>query len=111
MSILRLLEYFLIEANKLEITDIQRKKLSNLPEKYIYPLTIKESEYKTLVLTVVDILTNPNFDNDKLKSALNKSKSKALEMSLLSVDAIDEIRQIIGIENFKMLLRPMVRKK
>jgi len=111
ISITQLLEYLLIQSSKLDLTDDQKKKLSNLPKKYIYNLTIKEGEYELSVLNVVEILTNPNFNVAELKSALRNSKAKAIEMSLISVDAIDEIRQIIGIENFKMILGPMAIKK
>lgn len=111
VSIIQLLEYYLIQANNLEITDDQRKGLSDLPKKYIYPMTIKNAEYEISVLDVVDILTNPNFNTDELKSALKKSKAQALEMSLLSVDAIDEIRQIIGLDNFTIIMNSMKMKK
>ena len=111
VSIIQLLEYYLIQANNLEITDDQRKGLSDLPKKYIYPMTIKNAEYEISVLDVVDILTNPNFNTDELKSALKKSKAQALEMSLFSVDAIDEIRQIIGLDNFTIIMNSMKTKK
>ena len=111
VSIIQLLEYYLIQANNLEITDDQRERLSDLPKKYIYPMTIKNAEYEISVLDVVDILTNPNFNTAELKSALKKSKAQALEMSLLSVDAIDEIRQIIGLDNFTIIMKAMKMKK
>lgn len=111
VSIIQLLEYYLIQANNLEITDDQRERLSDLPKKYIYPITIKNAEYEISVLDVVNILTNPNFNTAELKSTLKKSKAQALEMSLLSVDAIDEIRQIIGLDNFTIIMKSMKMKK
>jgi len=111
VSMSQLIEYYLIKSSSLDLTDDQRDKLSNIPKKYIYSIAIIEAEFKLSRIKVAELMSNPNFNTDEVKLGITKSKESALETSLMSVDAIDEIRQIIGIENFKMILRPISIKK
>ena len=107
ISMVQLIEFYLNKSSKMNLTDNQRDKLSNISKKYIYPLTITEAEFKLSRIKVSELVTNPNFNADEVKLEIKNSKNLALEMSLTSVDAINEIREIIGIENFETIMESM----
>lgn len=103
-SMSKVLEYLLIEAQKMELDNEQRKRLIDVRNKYLVPLIRKEADYNLTRLKVVDMMQNPDFDTEKLKVKTKELKEQAWEMSEIAIDALDEIRDVVGLENFRKLM-------
>lgn len=103
-SMSKVLEYLLIEAQKMELDNEQRKILMDVRTKYLVPLIRKEADYNLTRLKVVDMMQNPDFDTEKLKVKTKELKEQAWEMSEIAIDALDEIRDVVGLENFRKLM-------
>lgn len=102
-----LVQYFLMNANTLDLKDSQREKLNNIKKDYLYPMIQKEANFRISEMKVMDLLKKPDFNTDKLKSAIQMSINLTLENALLSIDALDAIRNAVGIDNFNKLIKLM----
>lgn len=96
-----IVHHVFMKANTLNLTDAQRKEVSTIRERYIYPMTRKEADFKISHMKVMDMLQDPNFDPTKVKAEVKASNDINLEMANMSVDALTAIRKAIGVENFK----------
>lgn len=94
----------LTNASHLKLTEKQKTSLSNIPEKYVYPLRKIEAEYDIARMKINKLMKDPDFDLSVAKRETKLLQDVALEMSYLSLDAIAEIRNIVGLENFKTIL-------
>jgi hypothetical protein len=90
-----------MKTNSLNLTDTQRKQLAGIPERYIYPMIRKEADLKISHMRIMGMLHDPNFDPAKVKSETKASNEIKLEMANMAIDALADIRNAIGIENFK----------
>lgn len=102
-----LVQYFLMNANTLDLTDSQREKLNNIKKDYLYPMIQKEANFRISEMKVMDLLKKPDFNTEELKSAIQMSINHTLENALLSIDALDAIRNAVGIDNFNKLIKLM----
>lgn len=96
-----LVQHALMKTNSLNLTDTQRKQLAGIPERYIYPMIRKEADLKISHMRIMGMLHDPNFDPAKVKSETKASNEIKLEMANMAIDALADIRNAIGIENFK----------
>lgn len=96
-----IVHHVFMKANTLNLTDAQRKELASIREKYIYPMTSKEADFKISHMKIMDMLQDPNFDPTKVKEEIKTSNEINLEMANMSIDALTAIRKAIGVENFK----------
>ena len=94
----------LITASQLQLTEKQKTSLSSIPEKYLYPLRRMEAEYDIARMKINNLMKDPDFDLSVVRRETKLLQNVALEMSYLSLDAIAEIRNIIGLENFKTIM-------
>ena len=97
-------DMLLINANTLQLTDKQRESLSRIPEKYVYPLRRIEADYDIARMKINSLMQDPEFDTTQAKEETKILQETALEMSYMSIEAIAEIRNIVGLENFKKIL-------
>jgi hypothetical protein len=102
-----MLHHLLMKANDLELTDQQKKELSNVNEMNLYPIVQKEADFKISHIKVMDMLHDPNFDPSKVKEEIKNSNDINLAMADLYVDGLVSIRKTIGVDNFKKIMRPM----
>ena len=96
-----IVNHVLMNANTLKLTDVQKKELANVQEKYIYPMIRKEADFKISHMKIMNMLQDPNFDPAKVKAEVKASNDINLDMANMSVDALAAIRKAIGVENFK----------
>ncbi len=94
----------LINANSLQLTEKQKKSLSMIPDKYVYPLRRIEADYDIARMKINNLMQDPNFDITQVKEETKLLQETALKMAYMSIDAIAEIRSIVGLENFKKIL-------
>lgn len=94
----------LINANSLQLTEKQKKSLSMIPDKYVYPLRRIEADYDIARMKINNLMQDPNFDITQVKEETKLLQETALKMAYMSIDAIAEIRSIVGLENFKIIL-------
>ncbi len=108
-----LIHHALMKANSLDLTDVQRKGLAGIPERYIYPIIHKEADLKVSHMKIISMLHDPNFDPAKVKSETKVSNEIKLEMVKMSIDALSAIRNAIGVENFKKIseIKPIMDSK
>jgi len=85
----KVLNLLTIKAKTLDLTEKQKEELDLIQEKYIFPLAIKEAEHNISRMKVVNIIQDPNFDPTEAKRLV-------------------EIRKVIGIENYKMIISRVV---
>lgn len=102
-----LVQYFLLNASTLELTDSQRKELDNIKKDYLYPMIQKEAAFRISEMKVMDLLKNPDFNTEKVKSAIKMSVNLTLENALTSIDALTAIRHAVGLDNFNKLIGMM----
>jgi hypothetical protein len=102
-----MVHHVLIQANKLDLTDTQRKDLASIREKYVYPMVRKEADFKISHMKIMDMLQDPNFDPAKVKAEVKLSNDINLEMANMSVDALAAIRKAIGVDKFKKISEMM----
>ncbi|MBI2486776.1 MAG: hypothetical protein HYW01_07435 [Deltaproteobacteria bacterium] len=98
-----MVHHVLIQANKLDLTDTQKKDLASIREKYVYPMVRKEADFKISHMKIMDMLQDPNFDPAKVKAEVKLSNDINLEMANMSIDALTAIRKAIGIDKFKKI--------
>lgn len=104
-------DMLLINANTLQLTDKQRESLSMIPEKYVYPLRKIEADYDIARMKINNLMQDPEFDTKQTKAETKILQETALKMSYISIDAIAEIRSIVGPENFKTILSMLGQKE
>jgi len=104
-------DMLLIDANTLQLTDTQKKSLSMIPEKYVYPLRKIEADYDIARMKINNLMQDPEFDPTKAKKETKILQETALEMSYMSIEAIAEIRNIVGLDNFKTILSMLSQKE
>jgi hypothetical protein len=88
-----IVNHVLMNANTLKLTDIQ--------DKYIYPMIRKEADFKISHMKIMNMLQDPNFDPANVKAEVKASNDINLDMANMSVDALAAVRKAIGVENFK----------
>ena len=104
----KVLNLLTIKAKTLDLTEKQKEELDLIQERYIFPLAIKEAEHNISRMKVVNIIQDPNFDPTEAKKAAETLKQTAVEMSYIVIDGLVEIRKVIGIENYKMIISRVV---
>ncbi len=104
-------DMLLMNANTLQLTDTQKKSLSKIPDKYVYTLRRKEADYDIARMKINNLMQDPEFDTTQAKEETKILQETALEMSYISIDAIAEIRNIVGLENFKTILSMLGQKE
>ena len=100
----KILNRLIIKANTLDLTEEQRERLSTIQEKYVFPLAKEEAEYNISRMKVVNIIQDPSFSPAEAKKASKALKETALEMSYVLIDGLVELRTVIGMENYKMII-------
>ena len=103
-SISKVVDQLLNYANTLQLTEQQKESLSAIREKYVYPIAQKEADHYIAIMKVGSLMQDPNFDVDQVKKETKILEEISIEMAYMSIDAIAEIRSIVGIENFKTIL-------
>lgn len=99
----KVLNLIIVKAKTLDLTEEQMKGLNLVQEKYVFPLAKKEAEHNISRMMIIKIIQEPDFDPVEAKKASEKLKQTALEMSYTLIDGLVEIREIIGLENYKIL--------
>lgn len=99
----KILNQLIIKANTLDLTEDQREELDMVQEKYVFPLAKKEAEHNISRMTVINIIQEPDFNPAEAKKASVKLKQTALEMSYTLIDGLAEIREVVGLENYKII--------
>ncbi len=98
-----LVQEFLLYASTLDLTDSQRRELDNIKEDYLYPMIQNETDFQISEIRVSDMLKAPNFDPEMIKKAIEISIKLTRENAIMSIDALDAIRKVVGIDNFNKL--------
>ena len=102
-----MVQYFIANALTLDLTNSQRQQLDNVKKDYLYPMIQKETDFRVSEMKVMDLLKNPDFEAEKVKSAIKNTINLTLENALMSIDALAAIRKAVGIDNFNTLLEMM----
>ena len=97
----------LTKASSLDLSDSQEKELSAILEKYVFPMIRNESDFKIYNMKVNDILKDPNFDPEKVKAEMKVLEEFSIKEINMAIDAIAAIRDVIGIDNFKVVMGMM----
>jgi len=103
----KMLNFLIIKANTLGLTEKQREELDLIQEKYIFPLAIKEAEHNISRMKVINVIQEPDFDPEEAKKASETLKQTALDMSFMLIDGLVEIREVIGLENYSIITSRM----
>lgn len=98
-----MVHHILIKANSQDLTDTQRKELASIRERYIYPMIRKEADLKISHMRIMGMLHDPNFDPAKVKAEIKTPNEIHIEMANMAIDALADIRNAIGVENFKKI--------
>jgi Spy/CpxP family protein refolding chaperone len=102
-----LVQQFLMNAENLDLTYSQRQELDNIKKDYLYPMIQKEADFQISETKVTDMLKEPDFDPEKVKSAIETSIKLTLENAIMSIDALAAIRNAVGMDNFNKLREMM----
>lgn len=102
-----LVQYFLMNSENLDLTSSQRQEIENIKRDYLYPMIQKEKDFKISNVKVMDLLKEPDFEPQEVKSAIETSIKLSMENALMSVDAIAAIRKAVGMDNFNKLREMM----
>jgi hypothetical protein len=98
-----MVNHVIMSANTLNLTDTQKKELTDVQEKYVFPMVHKEADFKISHMKIMNMLQDPNFDPAKVKAEIKASNDINLDMANMSVDALAAIRKAVGVENFKKI--------
>ncbi|MAT38208.1 MAG: hypothetical protein CL946_01250 [Ectothiorhodospiraceae bacterium] len=99
----RLVQEFLLNASTLDLSESQRQQLDDIKEEYLYPMIQKEADFQISEMRVSDMLKEPDFNPEKIKRAIETSINLTRENAIMSIDALDAIRKVVGIDNFNKL--------
>ena len=88
----------IMKADTLDLTDTQKKEISGLNDKYLKPLSQKESDFRDEHM--MNMMKDPNFDPKALKAAIKSSNDLNMDMADMMVDALAEARKTLGPEKF-----------
>lgn len=99
----KVLDLLIVKAKTLDLTEKQREELGLVQELYVFPLAKKEAEHNISRMMVIKIIQEPDFDPDEAKKASEKLKQTALDMSYTLIDALVQIREVIGLKNYTIL--------
>ncbi len=102
-----MVHHIMMKATTLDLTDAQKKELTEINGKYLYPIVQKEADFKISHMKIMDTLHDSNFDPAKLKSEIKTSNQLSLETADMMVDALAAIRKTVGPENFKQCMQMM----
>lgn len=102
-----MVQHFIMNAEKMDLTYSQRQKLDNIKQEYLYPMIQNEAEFQISEMNVMDLLRQQDFEPEKIKSAIQKSINITLQNALMSIDALAAIREAVGIDNFNILREMM----
>ncbi len=102
-----MIHHILIETNTLDINEAQKNELSAIKEKYLYPIVQKEADFKISHMKIMDMLHDPNFDAEKLRSEIKISNQINLDLSDMMIDALTSIRKAIGLDNYEQIMKMM----
>lgn len=102
-----LVQYFLVNAENLDLTYSQRQEIEKIKKDYLYPMIQKETDFQISNMKVMDLLKEPDFEPEEVKSAIVSSIKLSMENALMSVDALDAIRKAVGMDNFNILREMM----
>jgi len=106
----KIVQDFLNKASSLDLTETQKKELSKIREKYVYALVRNEGDYKVAHMKVNDMLMNPEFVPKNVKAEIKALLEFSLEEVNTAIDAIAALRDVIGVENLKVVMREMASK-
>lgn len=106
----KVLKQLIIKANTLDLTEDQRRGLDMVQENYVFLLAKKEAEHNISRMTVINIIQEPDFDPTEAKKASEKLKQTALEMSYTLIDGLAKIREVVGLENYKIITTRTIMK-
>lgn len=98
-----MVQHFIINAEKLDLTYYQRQQIENIKQDYLYPMIQKEADFQISNMKVMDLLKEADFEPKKIKVAIEKSINLSLENALMSIDALAAIRKAVGVDNFNKL--------
>jgi len=99
--------HILMKANTLDLTEGQKNELEVIKEKYLYPMVQKEADFKISHMKTMDMLHDPNFDAEKLRSEIKISNQINLDLSDMMIDALTSIRKAIGLDDYEQMIKMM----
>jgi hypothetical protein len=102
-----MVHHIIMKATTLDLTSAQKKELTEINGKYLYPIVQKEADFKISHMKIMDMMHDSNFDPAKLKSEIKTSNQLNLETADMMVDALAAIRKAVGPENFKQCMQMM----
>ena len=103
----RMLNHTIMMARTLDLTDKQNKELTDIQEKYLYPTIKKGADFRISHIKIMNMVHDPNFDKEALKSEIKVANDLSLQMANSFVDGLAEVRKTIGLENYKEIMGPM----
>ncbi|MAT38728.1 MAG: hypothetical protein CL946_03910 [Ectothiorhodospiraceae bacterium] len=102
-----MVHHILMKANTLDLTEGQKNELEVIKEKYLYPMVQKEADFKISHMKTMDMLHDPNFDAEKLRSEIKISNQINLDLSDMMIDALTSIRKAIGLDDYEQMIKMM----
>lgn len=90
--------HMLMMADELGLTEEQKKTLRGVEDRYLYPMIQKEAELKVANMKLHDLMMGEGFDAKKAKAQAQTVNTLKLEMTGLSIDAMETMRKAIGPE-------------
>ncbi len=106
----KIVQIILIKADSLDLSITQKKELSEIREKYVYPMIRNEGDFNISHMKVNDMLQNPDFDPKMVKAEIKILLDFSLKEVNMAIDAIAALRDVIGVDNFKVVMGVMTLK-
>ena len=94
----------IMNAGEMDLTETQKKEMAELNDKYMNPMTQKESDLRAAHKQMIMTMQDPNFDPKTLKSEIKSSNDINLELADMMVDAMASARKTLGPEKFKQCM-------
>jgi Spy/CpxP family protein refolding chaperone len=105
----RMLNTMITAALGMDITDDQKKSVSDLNDKYVIPISATETEIRQSDIEIEKMLQDPSFDPAKVKKEMDKVNADRKKVMNDYVDCLASLRDTIGKENYKTLKESQYR--
>jgi len=99
----RILEDLIDGVNKLDLNATQKNQLQEILKNDINPVIVREKEYKSANLKIINMLNELKYNDNEIKNELTILDQLNKEILDKSMKAILAVRKVIGLEKFKKI--------
>ena len=99
----KILENLIDGVNKLDLNATQKEQLKEILKNDINPVIVREKEYKSANLKIINMLNELKYNDNEIKNELTILDQLNKEILDKSMKAILAVRKVIGLEKFKKI--------